>query len=75
MTAQVVFDCDDLKKEIFSYCLPQYPVVTLDMIYKRHTRAHLKLLTHIDGMRHHKKYNQHFTKAYFYRPNAWYTIP
>ena len=31
-TAQTVFDCDDLKKEIFSYCLPQYPIVTKDMI-------------------------------------------
>ena len=75
MSAQAVFDCEDIRREIFSYCLPQYPVVTLDMIYKRHTRAHLALLTHINGMRHHKKYNQRFTKTYFYRPNAWYTIP
>ena len=32
MSAQVVFDCDDLKKEIFSFCLPQYPVITKKMI-------------------------------------------
>ena len=34
-TAQTVFDCDDLKKEIFSYCLPQYPIITKKMIDKR----------------------------------------
>ena len=35
MSAQVVFDCDDLKKEIFSFCLPQYPVITKDMVDDR----------------------------------------
>ena len=35
MSAQAVFDCDDLKKEIFSYCLPQYPIVTAEMIKRR----------------------------------------
>ena len=35
MSAQVVFDCDDLKNEIFSYCLPQYPIVTAKMIIRR----------------------------------------
>lgn len=33
--AQAVFDCDDLKKQIFSYCLPQYPIITADMIKRR----------------------------------------
>ena len=33
--AQAVFDCDDLKKEIFSYCLPQFPIVTKDMIDRK----------------------------------------
>ena len=32
MNAQTVFDCDDLRKEIFSYCLPQYPVITKEMV-------------------------------------------
>ena len=30
--AQHVFWCDDLKKEIFSYCLPKYPIITKKMI-------------------------------------------
>lgn len=30
--AQHVFECDDLKKEIFSYCLPKYPIITKKMI-------------------------------------------
>ena len=33
--AQAVFDCDDIRKEIFSYCLPQYPIVTKEMVLKR----------------------------------------
>ena len=33
--AQAVFDCDDLKKQIFSYCLPQYPIITKKMIDRR----------------------------------------
>ena len=32
MSAQAVFDCEDLKNEIFTYCLPQYPVITKKMI-------------------------------------------
>ena len=35
MNAQLVFECDDLKKEIFSYCEPKYPVITKDMIEKK----------------------------------------
>ena len=30
--AQHVFECDDLKKVIFSYCLPKYPIITKKMI-------------------------------------------
>ena len=44
MSAQVVFDCDDLKKEIFSFCLPQYPVITKKMIDDR--LAESKLVTY-----------------------------
>ena len=36
MNAQTVFDCDDLRKEIFSYCLPQYPVITKEMVDEKH---------------------------------------
>ena len=32
MSAQAVFDCNDLKKEIMSYCLPQYPIITKEMV-------------------------------------------
>jgi len=35
MNSQLVFECDDLKKEIFSYCEPKYPVITKDMIDKK----------------------------------------
>ena len=46
MSAQVVFDCDDLKKEIFSYCLPQYPKVTKKMILqKKHSWMELDMST------------------------------
>ena len=43
MSAQAVFDCDDLKNEIFSYCLPQYPVVTKKMIDYRLSESELGL--------------------------------
>lgn len=36
--AQLVFECDDLKKEIFSYCEPKYPVITKDMIEEKHIK-------------------------------------
>ena len=42
MSAQVVFDCDDLKKEIFSFCLPQYPVITKKMIDDRLLESKIK---------------------------------
>jgi len=35
MNAQTVFDCDDTRKEIFSYCLAQYPIVTKEMVDER----------------------------------------
>ena len=53
MSAQAVFDCDDLKNEIFSFCLPQYPVVTKNMINDKllldNGKKHL-LLLHIKDL-------------------------
>ena len=33
--AQQFFDCSDIRKQIFEYCLPQYPLITKKMIDRR----------------------------------------
>ena len=40
MNAPKVFDCDDVKGLIFSYCLPQFPIVTKNMIDDRRDKLY-----------------------------------
>ena len=63
MAAQAVFDCDDTKKEIFSY-LPQYPIITKKMIEKKHLIWGQKLL---DRDEKFNKKGAHYIIDNFYR--------